>query len=106
MIHSNGVKNLLDELDSNTATGPDLIPTRIPKECSAVLAPILAKQFKKSIDTCSIPDDRLTANVVAFFKKGDKHDTSNYRPISLTSITCKILEHIIWLRPTKSGPVA
>ena len=28
-------------------------------------------------------------------KKGDKHKVANYRPVSLTSITCKLLEHII-----------
>ena len=33
--------------------------------------------------------------MVPIFKKGDKHQTVNYRPISLTSITCKVLEHII-----------
>ena len=96
VIHPNGVKKLLDDLDCNKATGPDLIPTRVLKECSTVLAPILAELFQKSIDTGSIPDDWLTANVVAVFKKGEKHDPSNYRPISLTSVTCKILEHIIY----------
>ena len=29
------------------------------------------------------------------FKKGAKYDTANYRPVSLTSVTCKVLEHII-----------
>ena len=35
------------------------------------------------------------ARVVAMFKKGDRHQPANYRPVSLTSITCKVLEHII-----------
>ena len=30
------------------------------------------------------------------FKKGDRHLASNYRPISLTSVSCKLLEHIIF----------
>ena len=29
------------------------------------------------------------------FKKGDKHQPANYRPVSLTSNTCKLLEHIM-----------
>jgi hypothetical protein len=34
-------------------------------------------------------------NISSIFKKGDKHLPENYRPVSLTSVTCKILEHII-----------
>ena len=33
--------------------------------------------------------------MVPIFKKGDRLQPINYRPISLTSITCKMLEHII-----------
>ena len=29
------------------------------------------------------------------FKKGEKHLPSNYRPVSLISIACKVLEHIV-----------
>jgi len=35
------------------------------------------------------------ANVVPIYKKGAKQDPANYRPISLTCIACKIMEHII-----------
>lgn len=42
-----------------------------------------------------IPSDWREALVVPIFKKGDKHQASNYRPVSLTSIVCKLLEHII-----------
>ena len=30
-----------------------------------------------------------------FFKKGEKYNPANYRPVSLTSVCCKVLEHII-----------
>ena len=30
-----------------------------------------------------------------YFKKGDKSDPINYRPISLTCIFCKVMEHIV-----------
>ena len=97
-IHPSGVKKLLDILDTNKATGPDLIPTRVLKECSSILAPVLAELFQNSIDTGIVPDDWLTANVVGIYKKGDKQEPANYRPVSLrpTSVTCKVLEHIIY----------
>jgi hypothetical protein len=42
-----------------------------------------------------IPPDWKEAFAVPIFKKGDKSHTSNYRPVSLTLVKCKILEHII-----------
>ena len=41
------------------------------------------------------PEDWKTANVAPIFKKGDRGLASNYRPVSLTCISCKVLEHII-----------
>ena len=35
------------------------------------------------------------ANVSPIFKKGDKSKPANYRPVSLTSVYCKVIEHII-----------
>ena len=42
-----------------------------------------------------VPDDWRPANVSLVFKKGEKYDAANYRPVSLTYIYCKILEHIL-----------
>ena len=98
-IHPSGVKKLLDDLDTNKATGPYIIPTRVLKECSSILTPVLAELFQNPIDTGIVPDDWLTANVVGIYKKGDKQEPGNYRPVSrfvITSVTCKVLEHIIY----------
>ena len=35
------------------------------------------------------------SEVTAIFKKGDKNKANNYRPVSLTCIICKLLEHLI-----------
>ena len=42
-----------------------------------------------------IPLDWNSALVTPVFKKGNRSTPANYRPISLTSIVCKILDHII-----------
>ena len=42
-----------------------------------------------------MPEDWKTANVTPIYKKGPKLCAENYRPISLTSCVCKILESII-----------
>jgi hypothetical protein len=42
-----------------------------------------------------VPDDWKLANVTPIFKKGKRSDPGNYRPVSLTSVCCRILESII-----------
>ena len=43
----------------------------------------------------NVPDDWRQANIFPVFKKGEKYDVANCRPVSLTCICCKILEHIL-----------
>ena len=90
-----GVEKLLIELKPNKAQGPDNIPARILKEMASTIAPILTIIFQKSINSGTPPSDWLKAHIVPIHKKNDRTIASNYRPISLTSIPCKILEHII-----------
>jgi len=47
------------------------------------------------LNTGDVPQDWKLANVTAIFKKGERCSPSNYRPISLTVIICKVLESII-----------
>ena len=51
--------------------------------------------FQRSIDQAKLPSIWKEANVSPIFKKGDKTDSANYRPISLTCVLCKVLEHIV-----------
>ena len=51
--------------------------------------------YQTSLNSGVVPDDWKTANIFPLFKKGDKNNVENYRPISLTSIACKLLEHIV-----------
>ena len=60
------------------------------------IAPALTEIFQVSLNTGKLPKDWLSANVTCAFKKGDRHEAQNYRPISLTSVSCKTLEHIIF----------
>ena len=52
--------------------------------------------FQASLNQCSLPADWKIAHVVPVFKKGDKSSPDNDRPISLTCLCCKILEHIVY----------
>jgi hypothetical protein len=94
-INCKGVTKLLKNQNIHKATGPDSIPSFILKSAADQLAPILTDIFQTSIDTGEVPQDWRDANIVPLFKKDERHLASNYRPVSLTSITCKILEHIV-----------
>ena len=60
-----------------------------------IVCKLLAIIFQTSLDTMSLPNICKTTNVSSIFKKGDRSDPSNYRPISLTCVACKIMESII-----------
>ena len=80
---------------SRLHTGPDSIPAFILNAAADQLAPILTTLYQTSLDCGQIPTDWRDARIVPVYKKGDKHKPANYRLVSLTSSTCKLLEHII-----------
>ncbi|XP_052693771.1 uncharacterized protein LOC128172041 [Crassostrea angulata] len=94
-ISEAGVNKLIQSLQIHKATGADGIPARLLRFLGADLAPVLTVFFQASINQGVIPKEWKRANVVPIFKKGAQNKPENYRPVSLTSITCKMLEHII-----------
>ena len=51
--------------------------------------------FNKSFEQGMIPASWKKAVVIPLFKKGDSSSVVNYRPVSLCSVICKIMESII-----------
>ena len=90
-----GVLKLLQNIKVDKATGPNAIAARVMRETAFDLAPVLTTIFTHSINTESVPEDWKKANVIPIFKKGSKYSPSNYRPVSLTCISCKVMEHIM-----------
>jgi hypothetical protein len=91
-----GVLKLLQNLKVHKAAGPDTISPRLLNSLAIVITPAITRIFHTSLDEGTVPKDWRKANIVPIFKKGDKSKPANYRPVSLTAICSKTLEHIIY----------
>ncbi|MBN3305974.1 RTJK polymerase, partial [Amia calva] len=94
-INEEEVLKGLAELKTNKSPGPDHIFPTVLKEIREIIYRLLTQIFQMTLRTGHVPTDWKTANVIPIHKKGDKTEVGNYRPISLTCITCKMLEKMI-----------
>ena len=93
-VSKDGVIKLLKGLNPSKALGPDELHPRVLKELATELGLVFAHLFQQSIDTGEIPKEWSLANICPLFKKSDRSPACNYRPVSLTCVPCKLLEHI------------
>ncbi len=77
------------------SAGPDSIPSIFWAKLASSLALPISILFNASYSFGLLPADWKTALVLPLFKKNDPSLVSNYRPISLTSTLCKVMESII-----------
>ncbi|GAB0186732.1 mitochondrial enolase superfamily member 1 [Grus japonensis] len=68
---------------------------QVLREFTDVIAMPLSIIFERSWRTGEVPEDWRKVNVTLVFKKGKKKDPGNYRPVSLTSISGKVMEQLI-----------
>ena len=94
-VSENGVLKLLLSIDPKKSGGPDSVPSRILKESATQITPMLTYLFNRTLDDGEIPREWKLANVFALHKQGPRDEVTNYRPISLTCVCCKIMEHIM-----------
>ena len=85
----------LQQLNPNKSPGPDGWHPYYLRELANELSKPLSMLFKQSLVEMVVPKDWLRALITAIHKKGSKDIMGNYRPVSLTSVLCKIFESII-----------
>ena len=84
-----------DNLDVDEAMGRDKVSHMVLKKCAKVWAIALQQILTKSYREGVVPEEWGMANITPLFKKGNRLDAVNYRPVSLTSVVCKLMEGII-----------
>ena len=90
------VKNVITNLDSSKASGPDCIPVVVLKNCEPELSYILAKLFNMCLNESCFPDCWRVSSVVPVFKNVVERSTpKNYRPVSLLSVVSKVFEKLV-----------
>ena len=92
-------KELKNLLSSEAAQDSD-IPTKVIKGNIDISTPIFLDEFNKSLALGIFPSSMKLANITPVFKKDDRTDKSNYRPISILPKLSKIFETCIYNQPS------
>ncbi|VDL86359.1 unnamed protein product [Schistocephalus solidus] len=96
-VHFTGTTVLKELLWLKESKSPGVgdVPAKLLKELTKELAKPLSTLFKTSFQTGSLPADWKSAWITPLYKGGSRVSTNNFRPVSLTSVCCKIMEKII-----------
>ena len=82
-------------MKDNKSPGVDGIPPKLLMETVEQISIPLARVFNLSLKDGVVPFEWKEANIIPLFKKGSRNKSENYRPVSLTSVICKLLERLI-----------
>lgn len=89
------VADATKSLKNDSSPGPDGIPAVFLKNCSEGLGLPLSRVMNDSLRMGKVPDIWKESIVIPIYKKGDRFLPENYRPISLTCNSCKLMEKIV-----------
>ena len=92
-ISTEQIKQVIQKLVNNKATGVHDIPSRVLKDSVDVIAPFLTEIFNCSLLSKMFPDDLKTGKVAPVFKSGDCDNLNNYRPITVLPTIARVFEN-------------
>ncbi len=94
-ITAEKIKEKIKEPADKLRSRPDKIGPGLLQNLLEEVTPVMEIIFRRSLEEEEVPEDWRSANMTPIFKKGAKSDLCNYRPVSLTTVCCKVLESII-----------
>lgn len=100
-VDTTEILNIIGQLDSSKSSNDTFLNARFLKIYADLLAYPLMYIFNLSLEKGEVPELLKIAKVTPIFKKGEKSDINNYRPISLLSVINKLLEKIVYNRVYK-----
>ena len=89
------VAKKIKAMKDNKSPGVDGIPPKLLMETVEQISIPLARVFNLSLKEGVVPFEWKEANIIQLFKQGSRNKSENYRPVSLTSVICKLLERLI-----------
>lgn len=90
------VSDIILALKTTNTVGVDCIPTKVIKHISSYIADPLAYLINQSVTLGKFPSDLKLGIVTPVFKKGNQFSLENYRPITVPTILCKVIEKSIY----------
>jgi hypothetical protein len=92
------VISLTKSLKGKPTAGYDDIPESLVKQCIQLIKGPLTHIYNVSLSSGVFPDEWKTAKVKPLYKKGDRYDMLNYKPISIIPVFAKLLERLMYNR--------
>ena len=96
LVHSSDICKTIQNLKTKTSCGYDGMSTKLLKQISSFISPVLTIITNQSLSTGIFPEKLKIAKVLPLFKKGNFHHFDNYRPISLLPSISKVIERIVY----------
>jgi hypothetical protein len=89
------ILKIIDSLQPKASCGFDLLSNKMIKKERVKFSKLTVNLINETLLNGTFPEVLKTAKVIPIFKKGDKQNLNNYRPISLLPVLSKVLEKII-----------
>ena len=94
-VNCGSVLEVLLSLDGSSSPGIDGVHPMLLKSCAHAVVVPLTLIFQRSLTRAELPYLWKVSKVSPIFKSGTKYCPLNYRPVSLTSVCCKVMERLL-----------